>query len=242
MPQLQRITEIDAHGGPVAKYKDRGGNEATPTRAGRYIIGLIDQHVTQGSAYPFSRVPWGAALRTGKDGAMEVNMNGGWKKLSAVVKTSKYFKTEKELTDYLKDYYASFKYKDGKALPDRWVFNDFGHITIKYFRDLNGDRVLNKGRETFMSDFIHTTPYDEAYTAVGKKDFVLEESHGCIHLRPADIDSLISKRYLKRGNTIEIHPYTDKVVPTLLMRKEAKPFFEFHVFPGINKAAVYSVH
>ncbi|MBO9572295.1 MAG: L,D-transpeptidase [Chitinophagaceae bacterium] len=244
--KLTKILEIDAHGGPAAPTMGGDNHMKTPTTAGRYIIHTIEKHVSYGKYAYWSGVAWGTPLRF-VNGITEVKLNGIWQKLSSVNSSwGAYKDKEAVLTQTINNEYQSYKAYYKNANLDRWVFNDFGHVSVKYFKDRNHDRKLN-GKEFVMGDFLHATPGDEAISyfndhSTQKINRALSESHGCVHLRPADIDTLIEKEYLKRGNTIEIHPYTERTVPLLLQRNDAKPFFEFHVFPGINKAVVYNVH
>ncbi len=84
----------------------------------------------------------------------------------------------------IKDVY--YKLPSGK-----WVFNDFGPIAIRYFKDLNSNKILDDG-EILEGRMIHTTAEDEALHFRGKK-ISLTESHGCIHIKPAARSYFISK-------------------------------------------------
>lgn len=45
-----------------------------------------------------------------------------------------------------------------KKVPNTWVFNDFGPVAIRYFKDLNANRKLDKGKgESLSGEMIHTT-------------------------------------------------------------------------------------
>ena len=95
-----------------------------------------------------------------------------------------------------------------------------------------------------MSDFIHTIPADEFYTAHGAKHPMVE-SHGCIHMHPADIDEAL--KFVKMGSVIEVHPYTEIKIPVSILRSFGHPRYELHFFParqtagGAGVVAIYAV-
>ena len=43
-----------------------------------------------------------------------------------------------------------------RKVPRQWVFNDFGPIAIRWYKDLNGNNVLD-GRERLSGQMFHTT-------------------------------------------------------------------------------------
>ena len=234
---LTKIKEIDAKGGPSATAMGGDGLAKTSTTAGRFVIHSLEKHVSPERYAWWSGIPWGTPMRLNA-GVTEIKLNGTWQPLTNQKKWSAFKDDQPAVTKVIIDYYnGTLGYAD--SFPDKWVFNDFGHISVKYFRDLNNDRKLN-GKESIMGDFIHTTPVDESRTAQ-KLSVTLAESHGCIHIKPLDIDELISKEYLRRGNTVEVHPYSETVIPNVLDRKNAKPFFEFHFYPAKFIAAIYKV-
>lgn len=75
--------------------------------------------------------------------------------------------------------------KNGE-LRQTWGKNDFGPNTIR-MKDQKGE---------LMSVFFHSSPSDEL------RDLFLDSSHGCIHMKPDDVDSMAS--YLQRGSEIRI--------------------------------------
>ena len=133
------------------------------------------------------------------------------------------------------EYWDLYK-KEG--LPDKWVFNDFGHMTCYYFKDLNKNGILD-GKEHREGDMIHPTPANEARVAQGRAnaEILLDESHGCIHVRPADIDDMIRRGYLRTGNALYVHPYSEKAPTDGIDTREHYPF-EVHFFPTARKLAV----
>ena len=86
---------------------------------------------------------------------------------------------------------------------------------------------------------IHPTPVDEALAAQGKPnaEIELEGSHGCIHVRPADIDDMIVRGYLRTGNALFVHPYSENA-PTDGTDTRGHYPFEVHFFPMALKLVV----
>lgn len=237
MPEksLIKIKEFDAHGGPTQKIMGADGHSQDPTRAGRYVIGVIEKHISGGKYVMWSGIAWGSELKKTGD-VVSVKYRGVWTKLTDVnAEWGKYKKNQKAVVDLITRYYQDLQ--PGGGFPERWVFNDFGHISVKYYKDLNNDRRMN-GKERIMGDFIHTTPYDEVSTT-RKVPFQLGESHGCIHVRPLEIDEMINNGYLKKGNTIEVHDYTERHVRSLIKRDNQNVRYEVHFYPGVYKIAVY---
>jgi len=232
---LQKIKEFDAHGGPVKSVLGADGHSQDPTRTGRYVIGIVDKHVSYGKYVAWSGIAWGSEMKKTGDVVM-VKHRGVWTKLTDVnAAWAKFKNDQKAVVRYIQNYYASLGM--GNGFPTHWIFNDFGHVSVKYFKDLNHDRRLN-GKESIMGDFIHTTPVDEVRTA-RKIPFQLGESHGCIHVRPLQIDEMISNGYLKKGNIVEVHAYTQQKIDTLIKRDTDGAAFEVHFYPLVHKIAVY---
>jgi hypothetical protein len=257
---LIKIREFDAHGGPSQKIQ--GVNDkyaATPTTPGRYVIKTIEKHISTSRYSAYSGLPWGAGLKIiNKVVYVDRDNNGRWLKLTSVLPVWKSLKSEDAVTADILDYWRRLTYAHsasgdvwlyGSSQPDRWLFSDFGHISIKYFADRNHNGIMDKG-ETVMGDFIHTTPNDEAVTYYNKNahgnatryQVNLAESHGCIHVKPADVDVMIGSNYLKKGQGIVVHKYDDKIMPSSLKPDQyTRPGFEVHFFPGLFKIAVYKV-
>ncbi|NQV90173.1 L,D-transpeptidase [Candidatus Uhrbacteria bacterium] len=81
---------------------------------------------------------------------------------------------------------------DGELRPI-WDRNDFGPKTIR-IKDAEGK---------LMSIFFHSSPTDEAPEAF------LDFSHGCIHMKPADLEAMGG--YLAKGSDIKISSFLDIV-------------------------------
>ena len=235
MNMLLKIKEFDAHGGPVNVKMGGDGHSQTSTTVGRFVIKSIEKHVSYGKYAAWSGIAWGTEVKITGDIVM-VKYNGVWKKLTDVnAQWGQYKNDQKGVTNAVLKYQRELY--PNSPIPTKWLFNDFGHVSVKYFKDVNLDRKMN-GKEYVMGDFIHTTPTDEAATA-RRKIFQLGESHGCIHVKPNDIDTMIGNGYLKKGNTVEVHPYTKKAIDSSLKRNAAGLPFEVHFYPGLYKIAIY---
>ncbi len=257
---LIKIKEFDAHGGPATKTMGGDGHEMTPTTAGRFVIASIEKHVSYGKYALWSGVPWGAGLKFINNVTyVDVSNKGLWKRLTVYrplwLKT---YKTEDAITRAILDYWVTIGFATyagnhvalyGMQTPDRWVFNDFGHISVKYFRDTNYNGVLDKN-ESILGDFIHTIPGSEAISyynstrQTNQSKFVVDlpGSHGCIHVKPTDVDTMIGSGYLKKGQVIVVHGYNEKVMPTTIKPdKYTRKGYEAHFFPGLFKIAIYKI-
>lgn len=235
--KLIKIQEYDGHGGPSSEVMGGDGHAMTSTRAGRYVVGAIEKHVSYGKYKAMSGIAWGTEMRVVNDVIM-IKKGAAWIKLTDVnSEWAKYKTNQKGVTDFIKSEYH--RYYQKYMVPDRWVFNDFGHVSVKYFTDLNNNWKRD-GKESFLGDFFHTTPGDEARSA-RKLPVTLSESHGCVHVKPLDIDTLIGNGYIKVGHTIEVHPYNELAVAGNLVRTNVRPPYEVHFYPGVFKIAVYRI-
>lgn len=219
------VATYDGVGGPRKASKFNDGFVGGPTDKGTYVLAYCGKHSS--SRYKkWSRIRWGSALKE-RGGKIYVQHNGKWRTLSSLTPA-----TREELIQYNKELFGSAK------LPKRWVFNDFGHVTCYFFKDKNKNRRLDpKKGEKIHGEFFHTTPPDEADTALGRP-FKLSGSHGCIHVKPKEIDEMIKKGYMKRGNTIVIHGYDEKL-PSLTQDAAGRTPFEVHFFPGEKKILIF---
>lgn len=133
---------VIANGGPEVRTMMDDGQYGTPTRAGRFVIHSIGQHISM-EARQYSAVPWGAPIRLNAKGWVEVQMGGQWTLLHllpAWVNTYSInpVKARRDLEDNYRNMkeQLSPKYGLGKRdrwpaawngrLPKTWVFNDFG--------------------------------------------------------------------------------------------------------------------
>ena len=83
----------------------------------------------------------------------------------------------------------------------------FEGLAIRYFKDRNNDGRLDAG-ETLSGEMFHTTPDNEASPAAS-----MYESHGCIHLRPAQRDRMMNAGGFRRGMPLVIHTYSERFSP-----------------------------
>ncbi|GAA3916134.1 L,D-transpeptidase [Litoribacillus peritrichatus] len=113
-----------------------------------------------------------------------------------------------ERQDVIKQHESLYGKDVSPKVPKTWIFNDFGPVAIRYFKDLNNNGKLD-GRETLSGEMFHTTPDNEAEYAQ-KLPVRLYPSHGCIHLKPTDRDKLFSIGAFKRGTLFTVHKYTER--------------------------------
>jgi hypothetical protein len=230
-----KISIYPAVGGPDKSYKDAKGNMADPTREGRYVIHSIDKYISNLYGKDWSGIKWGTPMRL-KNDIVQINLSGKWVDLSKYDRISHWYYGTTTIAQYealiKKTVEAYHKKLYGvEKVPDSWIFNDFGHKSIRYFKDLNSNFLFDQGKEDLMSDLLHTTPVDEANIKQGKP-VLLSTSHGCIHVRPDDLDEIIQKGFVKKGQVICIHSYTELTYPLTFTSEIGKPPYELHFFPG----------
>jgi hypothetical protein len=214
-----------AVGGPAESRTGSDGYEAGPTDAGTFVIAYCGLHSS--ARYPtWSKIRWGSPLREAEGGHVEVLHDGKWRRLDSFPEAP----SVEELKMRYQDLYGDY------AVPSTWVFNDFGHQTCYYFKDLNRNRRLD-GNEVIHGEFLHTTPDNEAQAQRGE-EVRLAQSHGCIHIGPSDIDDLKQKGYVDRGNTFVVHEYTEEAPLDLPVEAGKKPF-EVHFYPGSQHILIF---
>ncbi len=220
-----KVAEFSAVGGPAKLQHASDGFVAGPTDAGKYRIHSIRKHSSP--SYPtWSKIKWGSEVKD-IGGEIHVMHDGRFQLLSVLSPAL----TRQSLLDRNLQLYNSY------TLPTQWLFNDFGHITCYFYKDLNNNRKLDADEgEHIHREYFHTTPDNEAETARGLP-VTLAPSHGCIHLKPNDIDTLIGKGYFKAGNRVVVHGYKVKAAKLTLDTKGKRPF-EVHFYPGEEKLIV----
>ncbi len=190
----------EAWGGPSSMGSDPRMAEE-PTWPGTYIIHGMQSYITP--SWPMSKIRWGTELldRPNKD----PKKSDVWYKL----KSGKWGSVKNDigvsrsiLLKLNKEYYGV------STIPKKWVFNDFGPIVIRWFKDINGNKKLDKN-ERLSGQMFHTTPDNEAQHKRGKTVNLLP-SHGCIHIKPADRDNLISMGAFKPETVFIVHKYNEK--------------------------------
>jgi hypothetical protein len=226
MSSRVRVAMFDAVGGPTKLQKAPGDRYwAGPTDAGTYRGARCGQHSSP--SYPdWSKIRWGSEVRE-VGGEIQVKHDGKWQPLSKL--SPKLTKMDLMLKNL--EYWNKFE------MPTEWRFNDFGHVTCYFYKDLNGNgRLDTDAGEDIHKEYFHTTPPDEANTAAGRP-VKLVESHGCIHLKPNDIDDMIAKGYFQAGNTVLVHKYSEKLPAWKDDAAGTRPF-EVHFFPGPQKVVI----
>ena len=198
-------------------------NSETQTRAGRYVVGIIGKHKSA-QRWLYSTIEWGAPLRE-KDGKLQYQQNNIWINLSSNPIISKVASMYADFKNQISNVLS--REEKMQKLPAVWLFNDFGHVTIKYFKDLNNNYRQDKN-EQLLTDFVHTIPYDEYYSKYNYQ-VAMPDSHGCIHMHPKDIDIVLY--FIKIGSVIEVHHYNELNIPFMIERPFGRPLYEAHFFP-----------
>jgi hypothetical protein len=194
--------KFEVAGGPRTPVRDGGGHTATRTPPGHYVLDRAEHHTTSG--WPNSVVPWGARIRE-VDEVVQFQVGDRWIDASGSLgKVTEayllwYHRSNRRITTAIASRYArQMFYKDG-VLMSQWLLNDFGQSSWNLKK--------NGARTAF---FIHTTPEDEA---MGSRPFELTQSHGCLHIRPSDRDTMVNKGYLAKGVAVIVKRYEDRRRP-----------------------------
>lgn len=197
--RLARSYDVAGGPPPGSGGKDAaGGHSRGPTPAGHYVLSSKEHHTTLN--WPSSVVPWGAQIRE-RDGIVEYRSGGSWVAASgsrgrvtqAIVLW--YRQSGRSLPTAVAARMAREMFYDKEGnLKDVWKENDFGQWSWNLVRE---------GRRTPF--YIHTTPEDEARPK--EASFELQQSHGCLHIRPRDRDDMTAKNYLRTGVQVEVMSY-----------------------------------
>jgi hypothetical protein len=206
------------NGRTVLKGNAWGGTDPEPgkiydtmpprkTTPGNYVIHGSGPYVTQ--TWKASRIAWGTPLRLSVEGTDLLYATGSHPRWASALK-----KTELSLEWVKRTYqglYGNSKLydPDNDGIPDQWVFNDFGPIAIRYFRDLNRNKKLDGG-EKLSGEMFHTTPAEEASKVRGLP-YDLTSSHGCMHITPWDRDRFMRAGAFARGVDLVIHLYSESM-------------------------------
>ncbi|UJF22005.1 L,D-transpeptidase family protein [Shewanella sp. OMA3-2] len=188
------IARFEAMGGPSKMGNDPQMAEE-PTWPGTYIIDKAEAYRTP--TWPMSKLTWGTELMDMplKRDIWYALPSGKWGSLNQLFNTV----TRDAIMDMNHQLYGK------RIVPSRWVFNDFGPVAIRWYKDLNGNKVLD-GKEVLSGQMFHTTPDNEAETALGLP-VRLAPSHGCIHLKPNDRDRLFTIGAFTRGTLFTVYKY-----------------------------------
>lgn len=244
------VAVFDAQGGPEKAYQSpRDPHPREPTPNGKFVVAYCERKAGSDYGYGLSKIPWGSKLRLDpKTRELEVQINGQWRYVKEITGYdreslesvfSKYYKHANTL---LRNAGRKDQLNQNSPFPEEWIFNDFGHMSCYYFKDVNGNRRQDSG-EKMSQEVFHSTPEDEFATAMGFGSLIqLSQSHGCIHVKPKDIDVMIGRGYLKTGNAVIVHGYADVLNPTRLIgNPHALGPYELHFYPASKKLVVYGV-
>lgn len=224
---MHAIRVYEAVGGPLTTSRD-GKHTAGPTTAGTFTLERQARHVSQ--SWPWSKLAWGTPIKASPSDrdVLYKNHAGHWLSLRALWGLPATFDTLAAVVAEWRSYQTRSGVPDVHAdLPPAWYFNDFGHATW-YMVNAKGHR---------NPAFIHTSPFDEYLSAHGK-EVKLEHSHGCIHVKPHDIDEMMKAGYLKAGTRVVVHRYTARPHIKLEPAFRGRGRYEIDFFPGVNKLII----
>lgn len=192
---------FEAWGGPAKVVPHPGRNkDEEPTWPGTYIIDQAKPYVTP--TWGTSVIKWGTPLKDLGETTNDVLYqlpSGKW----GSIKKDFPGTTRQAIIKKYRELYNQQK------VPATWVFNDFGPVAIRWFKDLDGNRKLN-GNERLSGQMFHTTAENEAEHA-RKQRLKMVSSHGCIHLKPQDRDTLFIIGAFKPGTIFIVHPYHESL-------------------------------
>ena len=148
------VYKSEAWGGLSKKYAGPSGSEDyTPTPSGKFVLATPAPYRTE--SWQMSEIRWGTPIKDvpAERNFKEENKTDVWFQL----KSGKWASVYKEygisrdtIIDYHKQLYNT------KTLPKTWIFNAFGPIAIRYFKDLNGNKKHEKS-EPLDGSMFHTT-------------------------------------------------------------------------------------
>ncbi len=189
------VGRFEAWGGPASIVLHGKEMREEPTWPGRYVIEKAEAYRTP--TWGWAKIKWGTRLKDAKKDVMYQLPSGVW---GSVLKDYNF--TRDQIINRNKALYAI------ETVPATWIFNEFGPIAIRWFKDVNGNKILD-GKERLSGQMFHTTPYDEMRHAK-KLPVRLTASHGCIHLKPAERDRLFAIGAFKPKTDFIIHAYHEK--------------------------------
>ena len=194
--RLRTVQRFEAWGGPANVIHHPGHNrDEEPTWPGTYIIDQAKPYVTR--TWATSVIKWGTPLKDlpAKNDVHYQLPSGEWGSFKKDFPgLTRDFIMEKNFTLYNKF-----------EVPATWNLNDFGPTAIRWFKDLNGNRKLDKN-ERLSGQMFHTTAENEAEHA-RRQRLRMVPSHGCIHLKPQDRETLFVSGAFKPGTVFIVHPY-----------------------------------
>lgn len=191
------VGRFEAWGGPASIVQHPNAMPEEPTWAGRYVIDKAEAYITP--SWAASRIKWGTYLKDmkAKHDVYYQLPSGSWGSIAKDFNISR---------DIILGWHKNLYGKE--IVPTSWIFNDFGPIAIRWFKDLNGNKLLDAG-EVLSGQMFHTTPVNEMQHATNKP-VLLSPSHGCIHLKPAERDMLIAMGAFKPKSIFVICAYHER--------------------------------
>jgi len=208
------VGKIEAWGGekPAKHVHYRPGTRPGLTTPGTYVIYAIGPYVSPTNKWVNSKIAWGTPLIVSPHGDRILYKTGlTWAPIDHLIPGLDRATVQEMFNVF---YGSDPKYDSNRdGVPDTWIFNDFGPISIRYFTDSNRNRKLDAG-ERKMGEMIHTTPQDEHATDLGQ-DPRLQRSHGCIHVKPGGRDFFSSLGAFKVGQLMVTHGERE-AVPSFL--------------------------
>jgi hypothetical protein len=195
----------EAWGGPLVKQPRELDESmaAGPTHAGTFVIDGIMPYSTK--TWTWSKIPWGTRIRESKTRSNEVEYEQSPGKWRRVTDKHNVPITKRRIELRRADLYGLVEF------PETWIFNDFGPLAVRYYRDRNKNRRRD-ANEPLEGEMIHTTHYNEAQSKRYPEDLSkveLDDSHGCIHIKPIDRDAFIDAAAFRQGMTLIIHRYSE---------------------------------
>jgi hypothetical protein len=173
------------------------------TNPGTFFITRIGKHRSTRESWPLSVYTWDETVHL----ELKTRNVFGWGNKT----TPELTLSQEDFDDYYANHPAVLKaIRRGDSFVNvPWRVNDFGHITIKMSPDKNNNGILDpEERDVVSPCFLHTTPQGERAKMNGTEDtYVLTYSHGCIHVKPSDIDTLIEKYIILEQTKMIIYSY-----------------------------------
>ncbi len=208
------LTPQDLLGQTVTVELDLPSNPVSPNNGHRYFNGYVTRMARLGRhrkyhTYTAAVRPWIWLLSRARDCRIFQD-----KTVPEIIKAvfQKHGLTDFEESLTVNDVMRLNRFlRDSHDFPETWLFSDFGPVAVRYYRDKNKNRRRD-ANEPLSGEMIHTTQVNEgeSYQARGDSSKVfLFDSHGCIHIKPADRDTLIKAGAFKKGMTLAIHPYSE---------------------------------
>jgi hypothetical protein len=175
-----------------------GGHFQGVTPAGHYVLDRAEQHTSFG--WPTSVIPWGAKLRE-HAGEVQYLVGNAWHTATGPHGTV--------TRAWMAFYQRSHQHPDLKTVDQNQRIQYYlnGKLTPTYLWNDFGKRSWNMKRHGYRTGYyIHTSPVNELAHTAGQI-LPLLQSHGCVHIQPADRDELEHKGYLRAGVAVEVRPY-----------------------------------